>query len=168
MVRRGEGAAPAPARDAGYDVGVTRYFTIDAANEALAEVGPLLATLADQRAELIRLRDRTVAASGGVPGTPGRPAPAEDPEVVREADPEEARRLHLRMQGVIDQMAAAVARIDALGITLRDIERGLIDFPALVAGRQVWLCWQLGEPGVDHWHDLETGFDSRRPLSELA
>ena len=42
-------------------------------------------------------------------------------------------------------MAAGVARIDALGLTLRDIEHGLVDFPALVAGRQVWLCWQRGE-----------------------
>ena len=71
------------------------------------------------------------------------------------------------MQGVIDQMAAAVARIDALGITLRDIERGLIDFPALVGGRQVWLCWQLGEADVAFWHELETGFGGRRPLVEL-
>ena len=71
------------------------------------------------------------------------------------------------MQGVIDQMAAAVARIDALGITLRDIERGLIDFPALVTGRQVWLCWQLGETDVAFWHELDTGFGSRRPLIEL-
>ena len=50
------------------------------------------------------------------------------------------------MQGLIDQMAAGVARIDALGLTLRDIEHGLVDFPALVSGRQVWLCWQRGEP----------------------
>jgi hypothetical protein len=137
---------------------VTRFFDIDAANDALVEVGPLLATLADQRAELIRLRDRTIAAS-----TPSAAGSA-SPEAI---DPEEARRLHLRMQGVIDQMAAAVARIDALGITLRDIERGLIDFPALVGGRQVWLCWQLGERDVAFWHELETGFGSRLPLAEL-
>jgi hypothetical protein len=137
---------------------MTRFFDIDAANEALVEVGPLLATLADQRAELIRLRDRSIAA--GTPSTGGG-APAEG------LDPEEARRLHLRMQGVIDQMAAAVARIDGLGITLRDIERGLIDFPALVGGRQVWLCWQLGETEVGFWHELETGFGSRQSLAEL-
>jgi hypothetical protein len=137
---------------------VTRFFDIDAANEALVEVGPLLATLADQRAELIRLRDRTIAAS--TPSTGGA-APNET------IDAEEARRLHLRMQGVIDQMAAAVARIDALGITLRDIERGLIDFPALAGGRQVWLCWQLGESDVAFWHELDTGFGSRQPLAEL-
>jgi len=60
------------------------------------------------------------------------------------------------------------SRIDALGITLRDIERGLIDFPALASGRQVWLCWQLGEDTVAFWHELETGFGSRRPLIELS
>jgi hypothetical protein len=136
---------------------MTRYFDIDAANQALVEVGPLLATLADQRSELIRLRDRTMAA----PSTAGATG-AED------LDPEEMRRIRLRMQGVIDQMTAAVARIDALGITLRDIERGLIDFPALVNGRQIWLCWQLGEGEVDRWHELETGFAGRRPLIELA
>ena len=83
-------------------------------------------------------------------------------------DPEETQLIRLRMQGIIDQMAAAVARIDALGITLRDIERGLIDFPALSGGRQVWLCWQLGESDVAFWHELETGFGSRRPLIELV
>ena len=83
-------------------------------------------------------------------------------------DREETQLIRLRMQGIIDQMAAAVARIDALGITLRDIESGLIDFPALATGRQVWLCWQLGEDDVAFWHELDTGFGSRRPLIELA
>ena len=131
-------------------------FDLDAANDALTEVAPLLATLSDQRAELIRLRDRTLAAhaaatTGGGPGM----------------DEAEAQRIRLRMQGIVDQMAAAVARIDALGITLRDIERGLIDFPALVEGRPVWLCWQLGETDVAFWHEFDSGFGSRRPLIEL-
>ncbi len=136
---------------------MSRSFDIDAANEALVEVAPLLATLSDQRSELIRLRDRTLAAhasatSGGGPGL----------------DEAEAQRIRLRMQGIVDQMAAAVARIDALGIHLRDIERGLIDFPALVAGRPVFLCWELGESDVAFWHEVETGYGSRRPLIELA
>jgi hypothetical protein len=135
---------------------MSRFFDIDAANQALTEVGPLLATLADQRAELIRLRDRTLAAHASTGGGSG------------ELDAEEAQRIRLRMQGIVDQMAAAVARIDGLGITLRDIERGLIDFPALTGGRQVWLCWQLGEDAVGFWHELETGFGSRRPLIEMA
>lgn len=135
---------------------MTKFFDIDAANQALEEVAPLLATLADQRAELIRLRDRTLAAHASATG--GGP----------DLEPEEAQRIRLRMQGIVDQMAAAVAQIDTLGITLRDIERGLIDFPALASGRQVWLCWELGEERVGFWHELETGFGSRRPLADLA
>jgi hypothetical protein len=135
---------------------MTRYFDIDAANAALTEVEPILVTLADQRAELIRLRDRARAASSAPGGSPS------------DLDDEESRLVRLRMQGVVDQMAAAVARIDALGITLRNIEQGLIDFPALVGGRQVWLCWELGESGIAHWHELDDGFAGRRPLIELA
>ena len=135
---------------------MARFFDIDAANETLTEVGPLLATLSDQRAELIRLRDRTLAAHA-----------AASAGAVSELDDEESHRIRLRMQGIIDQMTAAVAQIDALGITLRDIERGLIDFPALTGGRQVWLCWQLGEDDVAFWHELDSGFGSRRPLIEL-
>ena len=138
---------------------MTTFFDIDAANQALIEVEPLLANLADQRLELIRLRDRTLAAhqAAGVGGS----------ESVEPMGEDEARRIKLRMQGVIDQMAAAVARIDTLGITLRDIERGLIDFPAMASGRQIWLCWQLGEGPIAFWHELDTGFGSRRPLIEL-
>ncbi|MFP5342724.1 MAG: DUF2203 domain-containing protein [Candidatus Limnocylindria bacterium] len=137
---------------------MTRIFDIDTATEALTEVAPLLANLADQRLELIRLRDRTLAAHQAAGVGPSEAAALDD---------DEARLLKLRMQGVIDQMAAAVARIDALGITLRDIERGLIDFPAEAGGRRVWLCWQLGEDAIRFWHELEAGFGARRPLIEL-
>lgn len=137
---------------------VTTFFDIDAANEALIEVAPLLANLADQRLELIRLRDRALATHQAAGVGPSEVAPM---------DTDEVRTLRLRMQGVIDQMAAAVARIDTLGIALRDIERGLIDLPAMASGRQIWLCWQLGEGRIAFWHELETGFGSRRPLIEL-
>jgi len=135
---------------------MTRYFDVDAANEALTEVGPLLATLSDQRLELIRLRDRSLAAHSAAGGG------------TSEVDDGESQRLRLRMKGIVDQMAAAVARLDQLGITLRDIEHGLIDFPALAAGRPIWLCWQLGETDIAFWHELDTGFGSRRPLIELV
>lgn len=157
MVRDRRAVAAHPTHVRLESLAMTRFFDIDAANEALTEVGPLLATLSDQRAELIRLRDRALAAHSAASGG----GAAQD-------DPEETQRIRLRMQGIIDQMAAAVARIDALGITLRDIESGLIDFPALATGRQVWLCWQLGEDDVAFWHELDTGFGSRRPLIELA
>jgi hypothetical protein len=72
------------------------------------------------------------------------------------------------MQGLIDQMQAGVARIDELDVVLRDIGTGLIDFPALVNGRQIWLCWRLGDGEVAWWHELTTGVAGRQLIVDLA
>lgn len=134
---------------------MSRFYAIDEANTALPEVERILVALRDQREELIALRDRVVAAS---PPDDQAPTPAVA---------EQLRLLRLSMQGLIDQMQAGVARLVDMDITLRDIATGLIDFPALVTGRPIWLCWRLGEGDVAHWHSHDEGFDSRRPLSEL-
>jgi hypothetical protein len=145
---------------------MSRFYDIDSANAAIPELDGIVGILGEQRAELVRLRDEVLAS--GARGD-GAPATVTAPTGVGEAPiSNDLRLLRLRMQGLIDQMAAGVARIDGLGLTLRDIERGLVDFPALVSGRQVWLCWKYGEPAIAWWHDLETGFDGRRPLVELA
>jgi hypothetical protein len=54
--------------------------------------------------------------------------------------------------------------IEQSGIVLRDIDRGLVDFPAMIEGREVLLCWELGEDDVAFWHDLDSGFGGREPL----
>lgn len=72
------------------------------------------------------------------------------------------------MQGLVDQMQAAVIEINSWGVVLRDIPTGLVDFPALVSGRQVWLCWRLGEDEVGWWHELSEGFGGRRMLKDLV
>jgi hypothetical protein len=74
----------------------------------------------------------------------------------------------MRMQGLVDQMQAAVLELDAWGIQLRDMQTGLVDFPALVAGRPIWLCWRLGEERVTWWHETSEGFDSRRRIEEIG
>jgi hypothetical protein len=134
---------------------VTRYYSIDEANAAVPELERILIALRDQREELINLRDRVVAAS----------PPDDETPTVRAA--EQIRLLRLGMQGLIDQMQAGVARLVEMDITLRDIASGLIDFPALVTGRPIWLCFRLGETAVEHWHPHDEGFESRRPLAEL-
>lgn len=50
------------------------------------------------------------------------------------------------------------------GLVVRDIDRGLVDFPAIIDGKEAYLCWQAGEDRVAFWHDLETGFAGREPL----
>lgn len=54
--------------------------------------------------------------------------------------------------------------IQSLGIVIRDVDRGLIDFPAVRDGREVYLCWQLDEGEIAFWHDIEAGFGGRQPL----
>lgn len=49
-------------------------------------------------------------------------------------------------------------------IQVKDLERGLVDFPAIQAGREVFLCWEMGEDDITHWHDLDTGFTGREQL----
>lgn len=177
---------------------MTRFYGIDEANEALPDVERILLDLRDQRAELIRLRDAVLAASGrgegdrratGERGAAGddedghgdedRHPPsggdpdAQDPDAqdpdARDPEAAAARRLmRLRMQGLIDQMQAGVTRLVEREVTLREIEAGLIDFPALANGRQIWLCWRLGEGDIEWWHEHDEGFAGRRRLADLT
>jgi hypothetical protein len=125
---------------------VATFYTLDRANERIADLDGMLTLLRTQRDELRELKTTFEATDSA----------------------DDQRRVRLRMQGLVDQMQASVARIDGWGITLRDIDTGMIDFPALVAGRQVWLCWQLGEDSIAWWHELEAGFAGRRPLIDLG
>jgi len=147
---------------------VTAFYSLDRANSRLPEIRTILEDLQGRRIELIALRDRLRAAeeaeAGGSHGSlvdealseGGGGNPVDSPRV-----------LAARIQALIDQMQAAVERLDGWDVTLRDIESGLIDFPALAAGRQIWLCWRLGEGDVAWWHELSDGFGGRRPLAEL-
>ncbi|HEY6056977.1 MAG TPA: DUF2203 domain-containing protein, partial [Candidatus Limnocylindrales bacterium] len=140
-----------------HDRPMTIFYTIDDANARLSDVRPILELLRGQRTELVDLRDRLLAVAAGDPGGSAR-----------EDDSDEARLIRLKIRALVDQMGASVTRLDEWGVTLRDIETGLIDFPALVSGRQVCLCWRLGEGPIEWWHELEAGFGGRQRLIDLA
>lgn len=110
----------------------------------LPSVKPLLRRLRDARDELTdaeahELLSDAAPTNGG--GEPGRQVGEAFLEV-------------RRMLGTLTEA----------GIVVRDIDRGLIDFPAIREGREVYLCWELGEDAVEHWHDLEAGYGGRQPL----
>jgi len=141
---------------------VTSFYDFDSANARLPELSDALRSLQSLRADVVRLRDRIVELNTPVAaGSAGTDSPPREDAIA------ESQRLKLRMQGLVDQMIATVARIDEWSVQLRDIETGLVDFPALASGRQVWLCWRLDESRVEWWHDLDSGFDSRRRLEDL-
>ena len=58
----------------------------------------------------------------------------------------------------------ALAEIDSIGVQVKDIDIGLLDFPCEVEGRIVLLCWKMGEPSITHWHGTEEGFAGRKPI----
>lgn len=69
-----------------------------------------------------------------------------------------------RYLGAFLELQAVLREFSTREIFVKDIERGLIDFPAFVAGREVFLCWEKGELDVVYWHDLDAGYSGRTPL----
>jgi hypothetical protein len=130
-----------------------RYFTPEEANDALAEVGPLVESMVAHRrahTEALEAQEKLEARirgnGGGIP-----PAQLADAAAVVER---EARAL-----------ARAVDEIVQHGVEVKDLDEGLVDFPALRdGGEAVLLCWKLGESSVGYWHAVEDGFAGRRPL----
>lgn len=140
---------------------MTRFYSLDDANALIPDLAQVAGRLRDQRTELVALRDayrdrETVAVGQTIAGLPADAA-----------NDAELRRLQLRMRGLVDQMQAEVAWLDERSIVLRDIASGLVDFPALVNGRPVWLCWRIGEGSLGWWHEVNTGFGGRRALADL-
>jgi hypothetical protein len=127
---------------------MARLFTLDEANALLPELRELLAELRraveehDSVAPAARASRARIRSNGH--------AVPEEPLARQQAMHEEIRR--------------QLGRVQALGIELKDLRAGLVDFPSLRDGRTVYLCWKLDEPAVMYWHPVETGFADRRPL----
>lgn len=122
----------------------TRHYTLDEANASLGWVQDAIASLREAREGLSDEEAREALAEAGPQnggGDPGR--------VVSEA---------------FLQLRAALAQLQEAEVVLRDLDRGLVDFPALREGREVYLCWLEGEEEIRYWHDLEAGFAGRETL----
>jgi hypothetical protein len=130
-----------------------RYFTAEEANELLPEVRLVAEELVEHR-----LAARAVAAKRAqlvtrIAGNGG------------DFDPQEPRELEEDFERETAAMTEAVARLERLGVIVKDADRGLVDFPALrESGEEVLLCWQVGEDEIAYWHGLEEGFAGRKPL----
>ena len=66
--------------------------------------------------------------------------------------------------GLADAAIACVQRLEELGVELKDLDLGLLDFPSVRDGREVLLCWHVGEESVEFWHGLEDGYAGRKPI----
>jgi hypothetical protein len=122
-----------------------RYFTVEEANALLPEIEPLMARLLEKRAKVISLRHRL---EGVVDDT------------VSDVGGEVASQMALDFIQ-IDQL---IEKIEARGCVIKSVNAGLLDFLARINGRPVYLCWRYGEPKIEFYHELHTGFNGRRRL----
>ena len=77
----------------------------------------------------------------------------------------EIRKHFLTYAKALTELTQSIAELEAMGVQLKDFERGLVDFPSLRDGRVVLLCWQMGEGDeLEWWHDVDAGFAGRTPL----
>ena len=121
-----------------------RHYTVEEANALLPKVKPLLQRLRDAKdmltdEEAHELLAEAAPTNGG--GEQGR----------------QVGEAFLEVRRLVDTVQSA-------GIVIRDIDRGLIDFPAIREDREVYLCWELGEDDVAFWHELDGGYRTREPL----
>jgi hypothetical protein len=121
-----------------------RHFTLEEARAELPWVEAKLAALRDSRDRLTDTEARQALADGSPTNGGGHPG-----KKVGEA---------------FVELQNGIAAFDQRGIIVRDLDSGLIDFPAVRDGDEIYLCWIDGEPDIGFWHELDTGYSGRRPL----
>jgi hypothetical protein len=129
-----------------------RHFTPEEANAALAQVRPLVERMVEHRHAHVDALERQEELEGHIRGNGGGIPPAQLADTAAEVE------RHAR------ELARTIDDIVELGVEVKDLDEGLVDFPALRRGETVLLCWRLGEDEVGYWHPVEDGFAGRRPL----
>ena len=128
-------------------------FSVEEANRLVVEIRPQVEKVCAQKREFDRLEMRMgllrVATQGADERNP---------------DARELVALGEKRQRLGERIARQLGELQEFGVVMKDIDRGLCDFYALMGDRLVFLCWRLGEPEVGHWHALDAGFSGRRPL----
>jgi hypothetical protein len=122
-----------------------RYFTLAEANEALVELRPLVGQMLEIRQELLDLQPELEPVLQKVLGNGGG-------------------KVASQAVAYFERLEELIGRIQQLGVELKDINSGLLDFLSLRDGRDVYLCWRYGEEEIRFWHEIDAGFAGRQPL----
>jgi hypothetical protein len=133
--------------------GKRKLFTVEQANASLPLVRAIAADLAKLSRDVIERRERLSILLAG-----------RDRDS-RDLYGEELAHVEAELEKDTERLQEYVEELRDLGVDPKNGPEGLIDFPAVLDGRPVYLCWKLGEPEVLHWHDLDAGFRGRQPLT---
>ena len=129
-----------------------RHYTLDEAEAALPWVSDAIDSMREATAELLDARTKLSALLEVIRSNGGS------------THDEEVHDLRSRVEKSTETLRVPLEEFENREIIIRDLQRGLIDFPALRDGREVYLCWLYGEERIDYWHELDTGFAGRQPL----
>jgi hypothetical protein len=129
-----------------------KYFTVETANKMLPLVRSISTDIVEKFRELNALRGRmeNIHSSGGTGLT--------------DAHREEVEEMEREFEKAKDELFNLVEELRKLGVELKGPD-GLVDFPAVLDNREVYLCWKVGEPQVMFWHEREAGFAGRQHLT---
>ena len=133
-----------------------RHFTPEEANAALEQVRPLVEKMVAHRKAHVAALARQEELEGRIRGNGGGIPPATLAEAAAEVE-REARELARAIDGLNEQ-----------GVQVKDLDEGLIDFPAIRDDETVLLCWKLDEDEIRYWHRVEDGFAGRRPIEDFG
>jgi hypothetical protein len=123
----------------------SRRFTLEQANKSLPLVKRIVADIVKMHAQAVTCREAVDQAKGS----------------------RESAAAQKDLDATVDRLSALVDELSEVGAELKDYDTGLIDFVGKHDGRDVYLCWKLGEERITHWHELNAGFAGRKPVSLL-
>ncbi len=129
-----------------------RFFTVAEANSTLPLVRAIVSDIADLARDLRERHERLSRVKSS------------DRQLPADAYQEEIQQIQAELERDQARMKEYEIELRDLGIELKDYYTGLVDFPCKMDGREVYLCWRLGEPEVAYWHDLDAGFAGRQKL----
>jgi hypothetical protein len=130
-----------------------KIFTVEQANRTLPLVSRIVQDIVTQYGRWQdRVREFEVAAAS---------ARIDRPQPRAEALQHQVQELAREIEGYVDELTQ-------LGVEFKGFDLGLVDFPGEMGGRPVYLCWKLGEPAVEYWHEQDAGYAGRQRLTPLA
>ncbi len=129
-----------------------RTFTPQEANDALTVVRPVAERMVERRRLWRAVSVKRAELDALVQGNGGGLATRDFAEIEAE------------LEALAAEIELCLAELDEIGLQVKDLDEGLVDFPALHEGREILLCWKVGEDRVAYWHGIDEGFAGRKPI----
>jgi len=126
-----------------------RYFNVEQARRALVLVKRIVADIMSRYQRLLELQEIVDAAESAGPQV------------------DSGEHVRREIAAVADKLHAYLTELDDVGVDLRNWEGGVVDFPCIAGGREVRLCWQYGEPRINHWHEVDACPAGRKTIETL-